>query len=109
VRKSQHPLIVLVLYYAIVFSAFALFFEILEHLVLGGVHDKGPAAVLSEMLQQGWPHFIAMTLIVFFAFLPFFAFRETGRAIGEGKLYDLFFKRRSEVISKVKEEQMMIQ
>jgi hypothetical protein len=96
-RRTQHPLIVLVVYYAVVFSAFALLFEILEHIVLGWLlHSKGPAAVLAEIRDKGWPHFIAMTMIVFFAFLPFFAFRETGRAIGEGKLHELFFKRRTD-------------
>jgi hypothetical protein len=108
-RKTRVPLIVLIVYYSVVFSAFALVFEILEHIIMGWLHDRGPATVLAEILDKGWPHLIAMTMIVFFAFLPFFAFRETGRAIGEGKLHDLFFKRRRGVISEVKREQMMIQ
>jgi hypothetical protein len=94
-RRTQQPLLVLTVYYAVVFSAFALVFEILEHIVLGWLHGKGPAAVLAEILDKGWPHLVAMTMVVFFAFLPFFAFRETSRALGEGKLHDLFFKRRT--------------
>ena len=92
-RSRSRPLIVLTVYYVVVFSAFALAFEILEHLVLGGVHGKGPAAVIAEILDKGWPHLLAMTMVVFVAFLPFFAFRETGRALGEGKLHGLFFGR----------------
>lgn len=103
-RKSQLPLIVLMVYYAVVFSAFALVFEVLEHIVLGWFHGQGPAAVLSEIQDKGWPYLLAMTMVVFFAFLPFFAFRETARAIGEGRLYDLFFKRRNETISTTTEK-----
>jgi hypothetical protein len=91
-RLFARPLIVLTFYYAVVFSAFALAFEILEHLVLGWFRGKDPSAVFAEILGQGWPHLIAMTVVVFVAFLPFFAFREAGRALGEGKLHDLFFK-----------------
>jgi hypothetical protein len=90
--SRPRPLIVLTVYYAVVFSAFALAFEILEHLILGWFRGKGPASVLAEILDKGRPHLLAMTLVVFVAFLPFFAFRETARALGEGKLHDLFFR-----------------
>lgn len=93
-ERTRQPLIVLTVYYAAVFSAFALVFEILEHIILGWFHGKGPGSVLTEILDKGWPHLLAMAVVVFFAFLPFFAFRETGRALGEGRLHDLFFKRR---------------
>jgi hypothetical protein len=86
------PLITLTVYFAVVFSLFALAFELLEHLILGWFHGKSPAAVFAEILEKGWPHLLAMTMVVFVAFLPFFAFRETARALGEGKLQDLFLK-----------------
>jgi hypothetical protein len=108
-RRTQHRLIVLMVYYAVVFSAFALVLEILEHIVLGWFHGKDPAAALEEMRDKGWPHLLAMAMVVFFAFLPFFAFRETGRAIGEGKLHDLFFKRRTQATSIEESEQVVIQ
>jgi hypothetical protein len=38
-----------------------------------------------------------MMAVVFVAFFPFFAFREAGRALGESKLQDLFFKPREAV------------
>jgi hypothetical protein len=86
------PLIVLVFYYAVVFSAFALAFEVLEHIILGWFRGKYPAEVFAEILDKGWPHLLAMAMVVFVAFIPFFAFRETGRALGERKLHDLFFR-----------------
>ena len=92
-QSRRRPLAVLTVYYAVVFSAFALAFEVLEHLILGGVRGKDPRAVMAEIVDRGWPHLLAMTMVVFVAFLPFFAFRETGRALGEGKLHGLFFGR----------------
>jgi hypothetical protein len=91
-RWRGRPLIVATFYYAVVFSAFASVFEIVEHLILGWFHGKSPAAVFAEILEKGWPHLLAMTMVVFVAFLPFFAFRELGRALGERKLHDLFFR-----------------
>jgi len=79
----------------VIFSAFALAFEIVEHVILGWFHGKSPAAVFAEISEKGWPHLAAMTMVVFFAFLPFFAFRELGRVLGEGKIKELFFSRRS--------------
>jgi hypothetical protein len=89
------PLIVTTVYCALVFSVFAFAFEILEHIALDWFRGRGPSEVFAELLEHGWPHLVAMTAVVFLAFLPFFAFRETARALGENKLRDLFLKRRA--------------
>jgi hypothetical protein len=96
-RLSGTPLIVQTFCKAALFSVFACVFEVLEHLILGAVRGKAPAEVFAELLDKGWPHLVAMTMVVFVAFLPFFAFRETARALGDGKLQELFFKRRPPV------------
>jgi hypothetical protein len=94
-RLRDRPLIVPTVYKTLLFSTFALIFEILEHLILGWVHGKGPGEVVTELLEHGWAHVFAHTLVVFVAFLPFFAFRETERALGEGTVRDLFLKPRA--------------
>jgi hypothetical protein len=94
-RFRQRPLIVPTVYSTVVFAAFALVFEVLEHIIAGMIRGKSVSEVLTEILDKGWPHLAGMTLVVFVAFLPFFAFRETDRAMGEAKLRDLFLKRRS--------------
>jgi hypothetical protein len=94
-RFRERPLIVPTVYNTVVFAAFALVFEILEHIILGRFHGKTASGVLTEILDKGWPHLASMTLVVFVAFLPFFAFRETDRALGGTKLRDMFIKRRS--------------
>jgi hypothetical protein len=92
-RFRERPLIIPTLYATLVFSAFALAFEILEHIIVGLFRGKSPSVVFTELLDKGWPHLAGMTLVVFVAFLPFFAFRETERALGEGTLKDLFINR----------------
>jgi hypothetical protein len=91
--SRRWPLVALTAYFAVVFSLFALVFELLEHFVMGWIRGKSAAAVLAEIVDKGWPHLLAMTMVVFVAFLPFFAFRETGRVMGERRLFDLFFRR----------------
>ncbi|HLN31177.1 MAG TPA: hypothetical protein VK395_25775 [Gemmataceae bacterium] len=95
-RFHDRPLIIPTLYATLLFSIFALAFEVVEHLVLGKIHGKAFGEVVEEILEKGWPHLLGMSLVVFVAFLPFFAFRAVERAIGEGKLTDLFFKTREE-------------
>jgi hypothetical protein len=96
-RFRERPLIVPTVYSTVVFAAFALVFEILEHIVLGAIHGKGVSEVVTEILDKGWPHLAGMTLVVFVAFIPFFAFREIGRVLGDAKLQELFFNSKGSV------------
>jgi hypothetical protein len=91
-RFRGRPLIVPTVYKAVVFSGFTLAFEVLEHLILGWVRGRSAAEVFAEFLDKGWAYNVAMAMVVFVAFLPFFAFRETERVLGEGKLQELFLK-----------------
>jgi hypothetical protein len=93
-RYHERPLIVATLYKAVIFSALVWAFDVLEHLLIGTIRGKELTEVLHEFLDKGWAHNIALTLVVFVAFLPFFAFRELERALGERELHELFFKRR---------------
>jgi hypothetical protein len=92
-RFRDRPLIVPTFYKSLIFSAFALAFEVVEHLLLDWIHGRSPGEVLAELLAHGWPHLLAMTMVVFVAFLPFFAVGETERVLGEYKLHELFFRR----------------
>jgi hypothetical protein len=94
-KFRERPLIVPTIYNTLAFALFALVFELLEHVVLGKVHGKTVAEVFTEIADKGWPNLAGMTLVIIVAFLPFFAFRETERVLGEAKLRDLFFKPRT--------------
>ena len=83
-RFRERPLIIPTLYATLVFPVFALAFGIPEHIIVGLFHGKSPSEVLTELLDKGWPRLAGMTLVVFVAFRPFFACRESERALGDG-------------------------
>lgn len=92
---DDRPLVFPTLYKVVWFSLFTLAFEVLEHVVGGFLHGKDLEGVYREIISTGRDELLSRTLIVLFAFVPFFAFSETGRMLGEGRLSALFFKRRA--------------
>jgi hypothetical protein len=92
---DDRPLIFPTLYKVVVFSLFTLVFEVLEHLIGGFIHGKNLAGVFQEIISTGWDELLARALMILFAFVPFFAFTEIGRVLGEGKLNALFLKTRA--------------
>jgi hypothetical protein len=71
-------------------------FAILEHIIEGLVHGKTLAASLEALLSQGIYEILGKTLVLFVAFIPFFAFWEVGHLTGDQKLFDLFFRKRAQ-------------
>lgn len=93
-RFADRPLIFPTLYKTMLFALCVLVLGILEHLITGFLHGKGLGGIFQEVVR-GRYEFLGRILIMFVAFIPFFAFRETMRALGEVKLFDLFFRRRA--------------
>jgi hypothetical protein len=93
-RYLHRPLIVPTLYKTMGFSILVFAFTILEHLVLGRWHGKGPAEVMSEVMNQSIWSILAQVLVLYIALVPLFAVWEMERVLGEGILFDLFFKRK---------------
>jgi hypothetical protein len=93
-RFEDKPLIFPALYKAFVFSLFVGLFAVLEHAIGGLLHGKGLAGGFREFMNEGKDELLARCLLTFFAFIPFFAFKELGRVMGDGKLGALFFFRR---------------
>jgi hypothetical protein len=44
-------------------------------------------------LGEGAHEFFAKSLVVFVTFVPVFAFKELGRVLGKGKIWELFFRK----------------
>jgi hypothetical protein len=92
-KYEAKPLLLSSVYKAFLFCLLALFFHAVEEAIKRLLHGEALAAV---------PHLIhvdvllAHTLIVFCTFIPFFAFRELRRVLGEDKFGDLFFRSRTE-------------
>lgn len=90
---DDRPLIVPTLYKAALFSVLALVFEALEHLAGGLLHGKHAEEVLREVVSGHVRVILARTLVVFAAFVPFFAFTELSRVLGRDRLREMFLRR----------------
>ena len=95
-RGLEHkPLILPTLYRTVVFSVWVGFFSVLEHTVRGLLHKEGLTGGFFELVSQDWHELAAKCLVTFFAFIPFFGFKEVERVLGEGKIGGLFFRSRA--------------
>lgn len=94
-RLESKPLIVPALYKAFVFSLFVIAFKLLESAIAGLLHDKGVAGGIQELLSKGKNELLAELLVIFTLFIPFFAFKELERILGEKRMLDLFFRKRT--------------
>ncbi|MGZ9083060.1 MAG: hypothetical protein ACXW3U_13295 [Rhodoplanes sp.] len=89
-RHKERPLIYPTLYKSFVFFVLLVLFSMLEHIVRGFFEHKA----ITESISVGGgslPAILAGGLVMFVVLVPFFAFREIGRVLGENKLYNLFF------------------
>ena len=93
-RQEHRPLIYSTLYKSIVFSLLAAAFRIVELIIRGAFHGQRVVETLASIQGAEGNELIGRTVVMFFAFLPFFALRETGRVLGEERLANLFFKPR---------------
>jgi hypothetical protein len=95
-RGLEHkPLIYPTLFRTVVFSLFICAFTFIEHAIKNFWSGKGMGGSFVEFYGKELHEFLAGFLVVFVAFVPFFAFRELGRVLGEGKIRALFFRRRA--------------
>jgi hypothetical protein len=95
-RLDHKPLIYSTVLKTVIFSLFVGAFTLIEHVIKGLWMGKGLTGGLVDLLGKGHHELLAGCLVVFVAFIPFFAFRELGRVLGEGKIRTLFFRRRAE-------------
>lgn len=95
-RLHDRPLILSVLYKSAVFVGLAILFGVLEHTIRGLFHGKPLAETMNDLLKNERYEFLGRLLLMFVAFIPLFAFLEIGRALGEGKMHALFFRRRAQ-------------
>jgi len=85
---EEQPLIISVLWKAFLFGLLVAAFHILEESIKRLAFHERINVRIDEMLIRN--------LVVFSFLIPFFAFWELRRVLGEGKLFDLFFRRRQQ-------------
>jgi hypothetical protein len=95
-RGLEHkPLIYPTLYKTVVFTLFVAVFTLMEHAVKGLLTGKGLMGGLADYFGNGPYEFLAGSVIIFVAFIPFFCVKELGRVLGKDKITALFFRRRA--------------
>jgi hypothetical protein len=92
-RFRDSPLIVSTLWKSLVFGLLVAVFVVLEHVASALLHHR-PVAIEFQLTGGQGYEMLARVQLMLVAFVPFFAFREISAVLGEGKLIDLFFRRR---------------
>jgi len=94
-RFEGSQLIWSVLFKSVVFAVFIALFAILEHLIEGLVHREAWGQIEHGLVRSSRDEIFARTVMAFVMLIPFFAFWETDRVLGDHKLFGLFFHKRA--------------
>ena len=94
-RHESKPLLYSTVYKSFAFTVLVAVFHILESAVKALLHNEGMAGAFTELRDLGIGEVLARSFVMFCALLPFFALRETARAMGEHRLEDLFLRSRA--------------
>ena len=90
---EKKPLILATLFNSFLFTIWVALFAAIESALRGLFHGTGFAGAMDHLLSEGAHEFYAKCLVVFVAFIPFFAFKELGRVLGKGKIWEWFFRK----------------
>ena len=91
-RHENKPLLIAAVIKAAQFSLLMIAFHIIEEIVKQLVHGHDVRSALRELKDKGLPEILVRNLVVFCALIPFFAFRELRRVLGEEKFRALFIR-----------------
>jgi len=76
---------------SVVFGVFIAIFGMLEHVIEGLVHRDRWDQIAHNLVSAGRDEILARTVMAIVVLVPFFAFWETDRVMGNHKLFELFF------------------
>ena len=91
-RAEAKPLLLSAIYKSFLYGLLVFAFHIVEEVIKHLLHGE---AVTGAFHQVRIDDVLGRTLVVFCTFIPFFAFRELSRVMGENKFRELFFQRKS--------------
>jgi len=90
---TDAPLIYPTLIKSALFSLVLAFFKILEEALVGLYHRRTFQESIADLGGGTLKGILTLTLLLFVMLIPFFAFTELQRVLGEGKLTKIFFSR----------------
>ena len=90
-RLRDRPLVYPILYKAFLFAILFIGFDWIEEVLVGLVRGKTVAQSIPDIGSGSQTGLLFVAIIVSVGLIPFFAFREIGRVIGERELRSLIF------------------
>jgi hypothetical protein len=94
---SAGPLIFPILRKSAAFLVLLFALNVIEEIVMGMIHHQPVATVLADATGGTLLQTLAVCLLFFLILLPYFAYREVGVALGEGRLWRLLFRGEDDV------------
>jgi hypothetical protein len=95
---EDKPLIIPVLYKTFIFTLWVALFSIIESLIKGYISTSSLALAYHELMANHiTKKWFGEALMVMLCFIPFFAFKELSRVMGEEKIMNLFFRKREDL------------
>jgi hypothetical protein len=95
---KHKPLIYPIVFKSAIFSVILISFYIIEEVFIGMWHGKTVVNSIPAIGGGSLEGIVVVGIIMFVVLMPFFALREIGRDIGDDKLFELFFMRRTKFI-----------
>jgi hypothetical protein len=92
---KHKPLIYPIVYKSAVFSLILISFHVLEEVLTGMWHGKTVTQTITALTGGRLEEILVAGVIMFVVLMPFFALREIGRDIGDDRLFEQFFVRRT--------------
>jgi len=92
---ENKPLIWSTLTRSVIFTIFLAIFNAFELTIRGYFSTYSTQGILDSLAHIGTAEYFGSSLIVFTSFIPFFAFKELSRVLGNKVILDLFTKGRS--------------
>jgi hypothetical protein len=92
-KHTGRVLAMRVLRVSVIYAILVGIFSVLEHAIEGLIHHKTFAESLQELASQGKWEILGKTLVIFVAFIPFFALWELDASLGDRKLVQIFFRK----------------
>src|ERR1700730_1192646 len=99
-RFEEKPIAYPIAYKSVAFTVLLMGAYILEEVLVGTWHGKSMAQSMPPIGDGTIWAIFAVSTIMCFALLPFFAFREIGRRLGEDELHALLFSRGAKALAR---------
>jgi hypothetical protein len=93
-QLNERPLIYAVLFKSVIFAALAIFFNVVEGVIVGLIHGKSIVASIPRLGGGGLDGMILYGIMAAIALVPFFLFTEVQQVTGEEKLHSLILQKR---------------